>query len=57
MKIASLLTVGLARPRSSKLSFLLAIPLLLGSAAVSTPSNADAPFTFDNTGSLNTARY
>src|SRR6266850_2324949 len=56
MKISSLLTVVLARPRTSKLSFLLAIPLLLGPAALSTLSNADAPFTFNNTGSLGSAR-
>src|SRR6267143_974733 len=56
MKMSSLLTVVLARPRTSKLSFLLAIPLLLGPAAVSTLSNADAPFTFNNTGSLGSAR-
>src|SRR5437762_930356 len=31
-------------------------PLLLGSASVSTQSSSDAPFTFDNTGSLATAR-
>src|SRR5205823_1198680 len=31
-------------------------PLLLGSASVSTQSSSDAPFTFDNTGSLPTAR-
>ena len=34
-----------------------AVPLLLGSAPVSPLSGSDAPFTFDNTGSLNTARY
>src|SRR5437879_2154906 len=39
-----------------KISFLLAVPLLLGSAPVSTPSNADTPFTYNATGSLNTAR-
>src|SRR6266404_5636556 len=34
-----------------------AVPLPLGSAPVSPLSGSDAPFTFDNTGSLNTARY
>src|SRR6266516_4856196 len=34
-----------------------AVPLVLGSAPVSPLSGSDAPFTFDNTGSLNTARY
>ena len=34
-----------------------AVPLLLGSASMSTLSSGDAPFTFNNTGSLNTARY
>src|SRR5947207_2587048 len=34
-----------------------AVPLLLGSAPVSPLSGSDAPFTFDNTSSLNTARY
>ena len=34
-----------------------AAPLLLGSALVPTLPSADAPFTFGNTGSLNTARY
>src|SRR6266487_3627342 len=34
-----------------------AVPLLLGSAPVSPLSGSDAPFTFTNTGSLNTARF
>src|SRR6266480_6569817 len=34
-----------------------AVPLFLGSAPVSPLSGSDAPFTFNNTGSLNTARY
>jgi hypothetical protein len=34
-----------------------AAPLLLGSAPVSSLPGSDAPFTFDNTGSLATARY
>src|SRR5262249_58810587 len=33
-----------------------AVPLLLGSAPVSPLPGSDTPFTFDNTGSLNTAR-
>ena len=40
----------------AKFSFLLAIPFVLGPASVPTHSTADAPFTFGNTGSLNTAR-
>src|SRR5437870_3372260 len=88
MKMSSLLAVGFPR-LSTKLSLLLAVPLLLGTASVltqangNTPSkykhnadslrtararyagpasvstvpNADAPFTYNNTGSLNTARY
>jgi|SRR5262245_4889959 len=34
-----------------------AVPLLLGSAPVSPLPGSDTPFTFDNTGSQNTARF
>src|SRR5437870_3270961 len=54
MKTSSLLAAGFPW-LSAKLSFLLAIPFLLGPAFVSTPT-ADAPFTFNNTGNLHTAR-
>src|SRR6266478_5596840 len=43
--------------RSTTKQSAVAVPLLLGSAPVSPLSGSDAPFTFDNTGSLNTARY
>src|SRR5438046_737515 len=55
MKIPSLVAAGFPG-LSAKLSLLLTIPLLLGPAPLSTLSNNDAPFTFHNTGSLNTAR-
>src|SRR5438046_1591870 len=54
MKTPSFLAAGFPRFRA-KLSLLLAVPLLLGS--VLTLSSSDAPFTFNNTGSLNTSRY
>jgi len=57
MKISSLLAVGFPRLRTAKLSFLLAVPFLLGSASMSTVSSGNAPFTFNNTNNLNTARY
>src|SRR5260370_36005306 len=90
MKIPPLLAANFPRLSTTKLSFLLAVSLLLepaspltqangntpskykhnatdslrtararyaGSASVSPLPNADAPFTFNNTGSLNTARY
>jgi uncharacterized delta-60 repeat protein len=53
MKLPSLLAAGFPR-LSAKLSLLLAVPLLL---LGTTLSNSDAPFTFNNTGSLNNARY
>src|SRR5436853_3834343 len=55
MKIPSLLAASFPR-LTAKLSLLLAVPLLLGSASVSTQSSSDAPFTFSNTGSLDSAR-
>src|SRR5947207_2438884 len=56
MKTPSLLAAGFPW-LSAKLSLLLTIPLLLGPASVSTLPNSGAPFTFNNTGPLNTARY
>ena len=55
MKAPSLLT-GNFPLLGAKFSFLLAIPFVLGPASVPTHSTADAPFTFSNTGNLNTAR-
>ena len=55
MKTPSLLTRNFPL-LGAKFSFLLAIPFVLGPASVPTHSTADAPFTFGNTGSLNTAR-
>ena len=52
MKTPSLLAAGFPR-LSAKLSLLLAAPLLL---LGTTLSNSDAPFTYNITGSLNTAR-
>src|SRR6266550_3634306 len=42
--------------RSTTKQSAVAVPLLLGSAPVSPLPGSDTPFTFDNTGSLNTAR-
>src|SRR5438445_10751260 len=55
MKIPSFFAAGFPS-LSAKVSLLLAVPFLLGTASVSTLSSADAPFTFSNTGSLNTGR-
>ena len=55
MKIPSLLAVHFTW-LGAKVSFLLSIPFLLGLVSLPTRSPADAPFTFHNTGSLNTAR-
>ena len=48
--------LGQSRSRGTTKPSAVSAPLLLGSAPVSPLSVSDAPFTFDNTGSLGTAR-